>query len=657
MILDQLILENIGTFRGKHVIKLTPPSAKKPVVLIGGLNGAGKTTILESIHLALYGPLAQATGRRSGSYENYLRSLIHHGTPDSEGAAVDLTFHVYQQGDKQIYRIRRRWRKTGASLRHWLLVSVDGRHDEALTSTWNEHIENFLPRGIAGLFFFDGEQIEALADLERSREVLRSALSALLGLDLIDRLTTDLAVLRRRHRSAEVPEALRRSVEDRQKIATAVRQEEERVASEVAAARVQTERADKLLHEVAERYRAAGGELLEQRDAAEARVAMARQQLQDLDDELRRECAGATPLLQVTDMLEALTCRAAQEQAADRDQLLIDTVAARDREVVKQLRSAQVKAATITTIEAFLAADTATRQASSDIPRVTGMREVGALEAMCANILPATGIHLATLVKRRQTLRSDFDQAERTLVAIPDPEALAALKQERDDASAEAERRRAQFVQAEGKLNAIRQERARADAAYEAALDKSAQATLAADDDRRLVKHLDRARETLDVLKGKAAERHVDRISTLILDALAKLLRKDGLIKEIRIDPTSCAVELSGADGRPLPAIELSAGERQLLAVALLWGLAQAAGQPLPMVIDTPLGRLDGSHREHLITRYFPHASHQVVLLSTDTEIDERAFSSLRSWVGHSYRLEFDNSVNATTIETGYFWE
>ena len=230
MILDELVLHNVGTFAGRHAIPLTPPSSKKPIVLIGGLNGAGKTTVLEAIHLALYGSLAQVSGRRSGSYDNYLRSLIHHGVPHGDGAAIELTFHAHQEGVERQYWIRRSWRSTGTSLREILLVSVDGRHDAALTSTWSEHVETFLPRGIAGLFFFDGEQIEALADMERSRQVLGSALAALLGLDLVERLTADLSVLRRRHRSKQVPDALRESVEERQRTVTSIRQAEEAAA-------------------------------------------------------------------------------------------------------------------------------------------------------------------------------------------------------------------------------------------------------------------------------------------------------------------------------------------------------------------------------------------------------------------------------------------
>lgn len=94
-----------------------------------------------------------------------------------------------------------------------------------------------------------------------------------------------------------------------------------------------------------------------------------------------------------------------------------------------------------------------------------------------------------------------------------------------------------------------------------------------------------------------------------------------------------------------------------MLAVALLWGLARAARQPLPVVIDTPLGRLDSSHRGNLIERYFPYVSHQVLLLSTDTEITSEACKQLAPYIGRSYRLEFDRTKAATTVHPGYFGE
>ena len=91
--------------------------------------------------------------------------------------------------------------------------------------------------------------------------------------------------------------------------------------------------------------------------------------------------------------------------------------------------------------------------------------------------------------------------------------------------------------------------------------------------------------------------------------------------------------------------------------MALLWGLARAAGQPLPVVIDTPLGRLDGSHREHLLDRYFPYASHQVILLSTDTEIDDDRLRSHRQACRSLLPAGVRPGHNATHVENGYFGE
>lgn len=657
MILDELVLHNVGTFAGRHAIELTPPSSSKPVVLIGGLNGAGKTTILEAIHVALYGPLAPVSGRRAGSYENYLRGLIHRGVPHSEGAAIELAFHAHQQGRERHYRIRRSWKSTGKSLREILLVSVDGRHDSALTATWSDYVETFLPRGIAGLFFFDGEQIEALADLDRSRQVLASALAALLGLDLVDRLKTDLAVLKRRHRAQQVPAELRQGVDERWLAVTAARQAEEAASAAVAAARVEKERADKLAFELTERYRAAGGELLDQREAAEARASVLKTQLAAYEDELRTELAEAAPLLQISALLTEVASQAQAETAAARQRIVTAALNERDAALLAQLRADKLTAKALQAVEQHLAADREARTSAADVPTITGLGEAVAIEQLVTGALPTAQRRLAQLLRRRAEVRADLDQAERVVVAIPDAASLAPLLAERDAAATGALRLDAQLTQLEEQLAALRQERARADAAYETALTKAAQAGLVADDGRRLIEHVDRVQATLEQLREAAVRRHLDGIAALILEALGRLLRKFNLITDVAIDPQTYAVQLTGPDGQPLPAGALSAGERQLLAVALLWGLARAAGQPLPVVIDTPLGRLDGEHRAHLLERYFPYASHQVILLSTDTEIVDAAYRRLAQHVGRSYQLAFDPTTNATAVVPGYFWE
>ncbi|BBY44174.1 DNA sulfur modification protein DndD [Mycolicibacterium celeriflavum] len=657
MIIDQLVLHNVGTFAGRNTIELTPPSSKKPIVLIGGLNGAGKTTLLEAIHLVLYGPLAQTAARKSGSYENYLRGLIHRGVHASEGAALELTFHAHQEGIEREYWIRRSWRSTGASIREILLVSVDGKHDEALTSTWSEHIEAFLPRGIAGLFFFDGEQIEALADLERSQEVLSSALASLMGLELVDRLSTDLAVLRKRHQNAQVPEKLREAVDFGQQAVTAARQAEEAAAHDIAGVRVEVERAEKALFEINERYHSAGGDLLEQRDSAERSAEGLRTEVGRIEEAIRHEMSESAPLLLVIELLQGMSAQIESESEGERNRAVADILANRDSEIVQMLEKARIAKAVRNQVEQFMQEDRQIRAAATSAPEIVGISDTAVVRHLTSSTLPGADKRLRELIELRNVARGKLEQAERLLVAIPDDEAIGSLIGERTTAMADLERHRAALTVSEERLGLARQDRARAEAAYEATLEKAAGESLKADDQRRLVDHVDRVRTTLAELRLAASERHLGRISELVLDALGRLLRKDNLITQVDIDPKTNMVQLTGRNGVPLPASDLSAGERQLLATALLWGLARAAGQPLPVVIDTPLGRLDGSHREHLLERYFPFASHQVLLLSTDTEIDDDAYIRIQKYVGRSYRLVFDQAKNATSVASGYFWE
>ena len=96
------------------------------------------------------------------------------------------------------------------------------------------------------------------------------------------------------------------------------------------------------------------------------------------------------------------------------------------------------------------------------------------------------------------------------------------------------------------------------------------------------------------------------------------------LVHRIAIDTHSFSLSLYDLQGKLVPKHRLSAGEKQLLGIAFLWGLARISGHRLPIAIDTPLGRLDSSHRNNLVERYFPSASHQVILLSTDTEISKK---------------------------------
>lgn len=75
----------------------------------------------------------------------------------------------------------------------------------------------------------------------------------------------------------------------------------------------------------------------------------------------------------------------------------------------------------------------------------------------------------------------------------------------------------------------------------------------------------------------------------------------------------------------------------------------------LPVIIDTPLSRLDSNHRKALITTYFPNASDQTIILSTDSEIDGRYHEMMKENIGDEFTLEYHEDTKSTTIRRGYY--
>jgi DNA sulfur modification protein DndD len=199
VLLTSLTLHNFGAYRGRNVIDLTPPAPEKPIVLFGGLNGAGKTTILDALQLVLYGRRARCSGRGSLGYPEFLKRCINRTVPERDGAGLELQFTATHSEQSRQFHVHRSWGASGSGrIRERLTVMGDGLDTTFLSERWDEIVEEMLPLDISSLFFFDGEKIEALADPQRAGKVIGTAIETLLGVNLLDRLGSDLIALEKR---------------------------------------------------------------------------------------------------------------------------------------------------------------------------------------------------------------------------------------------------------------------------------------------------------------------------------------------------------------------------------------------------------------------------------------------------------------------------
>ena len=219
MILHKLTLNNVGLFRGTQTIHLTP-NGKGPIILIGGMNGAGKTTLLDAVRLCLYGRRALGNRVSQNEYYDYLSSMIHRG-PNSvmplNHAAVSLEFEYAHGGETKEYRVERAWRQYGLNHRtvnEGLTIYENNLPDtEFGAEHWQDRIEEFIPIGVSQFFFFDGEDIQKLADDSSHDLYLAESIKALLGLNLVERLQSDLRIYANRLIKRDSPEPLQEEID------------------------------------------------------------------------------------------------------------------------------------------------------------------------------------------------------------------------------------------------------------------------------------------------------------------------------------------------------------------------------------------------------------------------------------------------------------
>lgn len=91
------------------------------------------------------------------------------------------------------------------------------------------------------------------------------------------------------------------------------------------------------------------------------------------------------------------------------------------------------------------------------------------------------------------------------------------------------------------------------------------------------------------------------------------------------------------AEGNIVPKESLSAGEKQLMVIALLWALAICSKKKLPVIIDTPAVSNGFKSQDVAYYNILPQASDQTIILSTDSEIDAQYYDLMKPNIGDEF--------------------
>ena len=197
MHLTKVTLKNYGVYRDKVEFNLTT-TPDKPIILIGGTNGAGKTTLFESILIGFYGQSYFDKKTTRKEYEKFLGNKVHRylgTTAAADSTSIIVDFKFYHNGIVDDYTVDRTWYDNDGRLTEELKIKKNNKRlDSVEESQWQSFIEELIPKGIAKLFFFDGEKIVKMTEDENEEIEIKSSFDSLLGLDVVEQLHSDLRI-------------------------------------------------------------------------------------------------------------------------------------------------------------------------------------------------------------------------------------------------------------------------------------------------------------------------------------------------------------------------------------------------------------------------------------------------------------------------------
>ncbi len=660
MILNQLRLVDFGVFNGEHSIDLTPRekyARKRPIILFGGLNGAGKTTTLTAVRLVLYGRQSIGRGVTVQAYHQQLKEFIHkpRGSVVSPiSSSIELDFTYGKHGTIGEYKVVRSWEIRGSKILEHLKIYQDG---QLLEGSNTEQLQSFLneliPIGVADLFFFDGEKISDLAK-DSTNEALADAIKRLLGLDIIERLRADLGIYLRENTQSKLPKEISKELKAYEKS-----YEESHAQYEAFLERNQDLNTELVsigaeIASTTQRINDLGGAWAKSREAEELRAEQIIKEKTDAIAEMKGLFADAVPLALAQNSLAALLKQLRQEkttktQLAARKELnkhLSKLRAELNIRLGKQSKD-EIDMAISNSFSTVL-----DQSNGQDIIHDISDSEYDHIHVLLTSYVPQQVQQLKSLGSKVEQLEAGLNVAAKNIARAPEQfrldDTMAELgelqgKKGRIEKQVEINRESAKKSLREA-MESLRRLRD---------LDEKYSKSMSHDQGMELAAN---SRAMLSDFAEQTKKRKLATLEQEFIKSFSKLSRKKDMHILANIGPQDFSVSLTDNHGKVVSKRKLSAGEKQIYAIAMLEALGRTSGRNLPIIIDTPLGRLDSKHRTKLVQNYFPTASHQVLILSTDTEIDEAFYSDLSPEISHAFSIDYDSKRGCSDFNEGYFW-
>ena len=669
MLLTKVIINDFGVYRGRNEFDFqTKPD--KPIILCGGTNGAGKTTLFESIMLCFYGQNSFEQKTSQKQYHDRILRKIHRylGTKKAaDEASVTIEFQFAHEEKIVEYQVMRMWQNNDEKIDETFTIKKKKPSDEKFVkldsieeSGWQVFIEQLIPKGIVKLFFFDGEQIQKIADEGEIDNHIKSSFDALLGLDLVKQLINDIGLTLLRNSKGETKKIL-----DEINRLTKEKEESEEKRDGFQNKQVHLQTKIDLLQKKVDvqevNFKKIGGQFARNREELTIEKTRLESKLEDVEKEIRELCSDTLPFSLIPKQMMEVKNEINADQQKLQGSFEKSILEKNFQDLLNNIKS-----------ESFL--PNITNDVRQNVTKQIDELLKNKIESISNSTKTTYNLSADDMNHTIQLIDEINDSSEQKIEALVNTynvisNSLEQIKVGLDSAPREDEFGPifSELTQTTRELGELQNEleHLRTLESQEKSLVILVNAKIRANlknkhEDKKRMAGLEIGSNVQDVLEDYAKSlrsKKLELLESYILDKLQVLLHKQNFIEKISIDRETFQVKLYKGNDDEITKDMLSKGELQMYATAVVWGLALTSGRPLPFMIDTPLARLDEEHRNSVVEQFYPSASHQTIILSTDSEVNFEYYKKLEPYISNSFVIQYDSDKGSTKKHDTYFFD
>lgn len=673
MIFNRIHIENLFSYYGSHEVFLPKPTEAKPITLISGRNGFGKTSFINSIKLLFLGTSSLMTddvqiGRKltQKTYllgnDQYWQGIFNAQArkEDAKKFGVEITWTE----KKGKVTAKRFWSYNFGEIVPHLEITTDFVEDGLGNNKKIDELEEAeefltrrLPKEITSFFFYDGEKIQAMAEAQQLG--LIQNIEKLLGLAAVDTLQDQLRNAIRKWKSEGNSNKERANLI---KLNSLMSQKEAEKIGTLADHNEFEAEIDVLERDIKkhERKLASFQTLAAQQDSHHLKMRMetARKNYENICERIGSDLPFAAPLWASLALVDEASTHL-KAAAGDTSQRLAEEVKAIFLKLPAKLLDEPPHAfpqLTDTQKNLYRKKFENILKQYTETPIISYFSlkppEIGALSERMAYYKEAKNERkrIADDLREASRLNRDWQQIRFELEEIEQlsPEYIKEISA-RKEALKKLENEKEALILKLGackqKISSLETELKRLE--YEIKAQES--------NNKRLeinAHHIARAEQAQNVFESYKTQLRIkyrEDIELAVNKYVKKLLDSNNLIEKIELNE-NFELRYKDKKGNDIGLANISAGMKQLVAQGLLWALSEISGNNVPVVIGTPMARIDREHQENLLKIYFPQAAQQVILLPTNSEIDIEKYKILKPWINGEFRLLNPNGQN-TTVE------